>query len=310
VSASQAGPRTCGREGCGATFTPRRSDARYCSDSCRNAANRARSRSDPIRSDHQPVRLAAVTAIRAPAPLAWEPSSEQRGPWQLNEACPKCRGPLHTTGRGTIRVCLACRHRVTPPGVAAPYERGGQAVRQVKSQRERDLEALALAQRKGVMLSQLDALAADKRLDPGSLPAVEWFAAEIRAARSGDRLTELAELLPESGIRRRHWWQGEPAAIEAPDDDDEDQGDGPDYDGDDEYPGIPSSPVSKPPLPDFSAELAVREWRFQPHGFGLCGLIHMRPHGWDYVPPSECINRAEHLIAGGAVCGSCFDALN
>lgn len=304
MSASPASPRTCEREGCGATFTPRRSDARYCSDSCRNAANRALIRSDPIRADNRPDRVAASTAIRAPAPaapLAWEPPSEPRGYWQLNEACPGCGGPLHTTGRGTLRGCLACKHRVTPPGVAAPYGRGGQAVRQVKSQHERDLEALELAQRKGVMLGELDAFAADKQLHPGSLPVVEWFAAEVRAAKSGDRLTELAELLPESDIRRRHWWQGEPAAIEAPD-----------YDGDEQYPGVAASPVSnsKPPLPDYSAELAAREWRFQPHGYGLCGLIHMRPHGWDSSPPTECINRAEHLIAGGEVCSSCFYALD
>jgi len=308
VSVSPAGLRTCGREGCGATFTARRSDARYCSDSCRNAANRARSRSDPIRSDRitTPVQ---VVAIRTPVPpLAWEPASERRRPWKVNEPCPGCGGPLYTSGRGTIRVCLACRHRVTPPGVSAPYQRGGQAVRQVKSQRERDLEALELVQQKGVMLHQLDELAADDRLDPGSRPVVEWFAAEVRAAKAGDRLTELAGLLPDAGIRRRHWWQGEPAAIEAPDDD-VDQGDDPDDDGDDEDPGAWPAPVSKAALPDFTAELAVRSWQFLPHGTGLCGLIHMRPHGWD-VQPSECINRAEHLIAGGAVCGSCFDALN
>ncbi len=256
-------------------------------------------------------------------PLAWEPSSERRRLWQVNEACPECGGGgLHTRGRGTIRVCPTCERRVIPPGVAAPYERGGQAVRQVKSQRERDLEAVALAQRKGIMLTQLGALAADKRLHPDGLPVVEWFADEVRAAKSDDRLTELAELLPESGIRRR---QGEPAAIEAPDYNDEDQGDDPDNDdGNPDYSeneGYPRADtrnfpaqigrvtVSKNPLPDYSAELAVREWRFQPHGAGLCGLIHMRPHGWN-MSPEECIRRAEHLIAGGTVCDSCFRALN
>jgi hypothetical protein len=213
--------------------------------------------------------------------------------------------------------------------VAAPYDRGGQAVRQVKSQRERDLEAIALAQRKGIMLSELGALAKDERLHPDSLPVVEWFAAEVQTARSDDRLTELAGLLPESGIRRRRWWQREPAAIEVADYDSEDEsgeyeygGGNPGYEEGEGYlmravTEVPSANcvagdfgTGKSPLPDYSAELAVREWIIQPHGAGLCNLTHMRPHGWDGIPPEECIRRAERLIAGAAVCDSCFQALN
>jgi hypothetical protein len=141
---------------------------------------------------------------------------------------------------------------VEPAGVRAPYDRETPAVRQVKSQRERDLDAIALAQDKGVMLSQLDALAADPKLHPASLPVLEWFRAEVRDAASAARLAELVTLLPESGIRRRHWWQGEPEAIEADawnEDDDEDAGYAYDDEdqADDEPPAVAVAPAALMP---------------------------------------------------------------
>jgi len=97
-----------------------------------------------------------------------------------------------------------------PAAVAAPYEHGAQ--RQVVSQREHDLGAISLARRKGMMLAQLDALAADDRLHPESVPVVEWLAGEVRAAGTSGRLDDLAALVadPAAGIRRRHFWQGQP----------------------------------------------------------------------------------------------------
>lgn len=259
------------------------------------------------------ARSASTTQVRATAAAAaaWEPPSEPRRPRESADPCPRCGGITHASPRGTVRVCLGCRTRVTPPAVLAPYQRDGTtAARAVKSQRERDLEALSLARRKGLMLGQLAALAADERLDPASLPVVEWFREQVKDAASDGRLDELAALLPEAGIRRRHWWHGQPAAITAgyPDEDDEDQAD--------ELAAAPlAAPASLAAQPgraavDYAAELAAREWRWEPHGAGLCQLIHMKPHGWDYVPPQECINRAEHAIPGGAVCGSCYYALN
>ena len=178
-------------------------------------------------------------------------------------------------------------------------------MRQVKSQRERDTEAIGLAQRKGVMLAQLAGLAADDRLDPVSVPIIEWFREQVKDARGGGRLDELNELLPESGIRRRRWWQGRPAAIEAGEDEDDEDED--DEDGtEDEDPASRAAPAGI----DYAAGLAVREWVWKPHGPGLCQLIHMKPHGWDHVAPQECVRRAEHGIPGGAVCGSCYQALN
>ncbi len=111
-------------------------------------------------------------------------------------------------------------------------------MRRVRSQRERDLDAIELAKRKGIMISQLGQLAADDRLHPESRPVVEWFAQQVRDAAAGTRLDELAALLPGAGIRRAHWWQGSPAAIETEpydgEDDGEDQGD--DAEDDADYP--------------------------------------------------------------------------
>jgi hypothetical protein len=63
------------------------------------------------------------------------------------------------------------------------------------------------------------------------------------------------------------------------------------------------------PSIDWAAELAARSWRLQPHGPGLCAVIQMVPHGWSYVPPKECVGRAEVTISGGMVCSSCHSAL-
>lgn len=242
---------------------------------------------------------------------------EKRVYVQTAEPCPDCESPLAATLRGTQRVCLACVHRVVPRGVRAPYERGTGIVRQVKSQRERDLEAVALARRKGVMLAELAALAADKNLHPESRPVIEWFADEVKTATGNARLDELAGLLPDAGIRRRHWWQSQPATLTAPVYDDEDQGDDDEYDDESDAGEIETPPSLAPvkvwresfPGVDYASELAARQWRFQPHGAGLCQLIHLKPHGWD-IPPEECLHRAEHAIPGGYVCGPCYHALN
>ena len=192
-----------------------------------------------------------------------------------------------------------------PPGVRAPYERAdGGAVRQVKSQRERDTEAIALAQRKGVMLAQLAQLAADDRLDPASVPIVEWFREQVKDARGGGRLDELAErlreCLSEGSIRRRRFWQGRPAAIEAGYDDDQD-GDDQDDDGSLAVTGYaPASAV------DYAAEMDARNWGFKPHGAGVC---HVVARGWGDGSPDPCARRADHVIAGGAVCDHHHQAL-
>jgi hypothetical protein len=184
--------------------------------------------------------------------------------------------------------------RVTPPAVLAPYQRDGApaAARQVKSQRERDLEALGLARRKGIMLGQLAELAADDRLDPASLPVVEWFREQIKDAASDGRLDELAALLPEAGIRRRHWWHGQPAAIEPADYDDGDQADGLDYDDedDDEY--------SAPAVVAIPASMAARQHPTQPQPMTWADAL--AACGWRLSPTIGGCQIVEH----SALCGA------
>jgi hypothetical protein len=247
--------------------------------------------------------------------VAWEPPSLPRDPWLVNESCPGCGEPLCTAGRATVRACLTCRCRVIPPGVSAPYQRADVAARQVKSQRERDMEAIALAERKGIMLGQLAEVAGDARLHPASVPIVEWFADQVRAAKTDDRLTELADLLPDAGIRRRHWWQGEPAAIETGGYDQADD----DQDGDYEYDDSPGAHGSNLPteLPPVSAtsyyadELAVRGYQLGAGGRqGGCQIIETMPTG---QPPGSapvvCGGPGISAIPGGRICPPHYEAL-
>jgi hypothetical protein len=199
----------------------------------------------------------------ASALWAWEPPSEPPRPVLVDESCPDCGSLLWAGGRGTRRVCAACGGSVVPHGVRAPYERGA-AVRRVRSQRERDLEALDVAGRKGVMLRQLRTLADDERLASGSAPKVEWFAEQVRAAQSGARLDELAALLPEAGIRRAHWWQGAAPALGAAydgDEDDDDEGPRPHAQALAVVTGTARGEAPSGPAAPLSAVLARLGWR-------------------------------------------------
>jgi hypothetical protein len=268
--------RVCARPGCGVRFTPKTARRVFCSDSCRAQFSKRSVSKNPARAA---AAKAPVTATAA----AWEPPSGAPPPCHLAEACPACGGDLFTTGRGTLRVCMGtCHRRVTPSGVRAPYERGASAGRQVKSQRERDLEALSLARSKGVMLAQLAQLAADDRLHPESRPVVEWFAEQVRSAGTAARLDELAALLPEASIRRRHWWQGAPDAIEAGTyDDEDDQGDDEYEDYDDEQDDEPAELAAPPAIAaqqqreraTWADALAARGWRLADRdGSGTCQI--------------------------------------
>jgi hypothetical protein len=219
-------------------------------------------------------------AARAPAaaddsagPAVWEPPSEPRGVRPAGEPCPHCGEPMvYPEPRGTIRVCLSCGKRVTPPAVLAPYERGAGVTRAAKSQRERDLEALGLAGRKGLMLGQLRALADDDRLDPASVLKVEWFAEQVKAAASAARLDELAALFGEAGIRRRRWWQQPPAALTAGyADDDDGQADEP--------AAVPAAPASaagqQQRAMTWADAIAASGWRITPT-VGGCQIVDER----------------------------------
>lgn len=269
---SATGERICGMPGCGQSLAGMRRDARYCSAVCRTADGRRRAEPNRIRVRQQP----AVTAPGIPGPVrAWEPPGEPRPTCPTAEPCPGCGEPLTAGPRGTWRACGPCHVLVTPAAVQAPYARGDSAPqRQVLSQRERDLAALAIARRKGVMLAQLDALAGDDRLAAESRPTVEWFRDEVKAATTDGRLDELAALLPQAGIRRRHWWQGQPAAIPPPGWDDEDDAGGEDQAGEDD--GHPAVAAAARPVLAIvpSGELAAADaldalgWRLSPAAAG------------------------------------------
>lgn len=244
-------------------------------------------------------------AIRPAEPLAWEPPSGSRHPYRTAEACPDCGELLLAGPRGTWRACGSCRRAVVPAAVSAPYARSGDSARRhVVSQHERDLEAITLARRKGVMLAQLAQLADDDRLHPESGPVVEWLTGEIRAAATGSRLDQLAALAadPAAGIRRRHWWQNQPAAISADydDDDDDDQGD--------DEPAVPAPRLaiagrSATPAPEqhrmtWRDAVALRGWRLEP-GDG-CQIR---------TPDGVCRAGATRYITGGWVCGPHYEQL-
>jgi hypothetical protein len=182
--------------------------------------------------------LTALWAAEQP-PASWRDSLGA----DAGKGCGQCGRPMRWTGAHTAIICASCQQWSISPGVrgrvaayaAALDQRANRtAARSADPTAERDRRAevdraaIELARRKGVILSQLAALRSDTRLHPDSLPVVEWFAAQVRAADRDERLDELADRLAESGIRRRHWWQGAPE-LEAGDDyddyDDEDQAD-------------------------------------------------------------------------------------
>ena len=250
-----------------------------------------------------------------------------RGPAETGEECPGCGALLCAGPRGTWRVCLACCWTVVPAGVAAPYAAGDGGGRRVVGQRERDMAAIALARRKGVMLAQLAKLAADPRLHPEAGPVLDWLAGQVREAASDGRLGELAAVAadPAAGIRPRSWWRGDPGPLPAlepggggdgwgvADDDgwdDDEPGRDDDDDGGGDEPGVVAGVVVAGPVADWAAELAARDWALGPHGPGTCQVVRMRlPDGSAAVPPVECADRAARVIPGGVVCEACYQAL-
>jgi len=261
--------------------------------------------------------------------VPWEPPSARRAGYYTAERCPECGEALYAGRRGTWRVCTACKMIAVPAAVSAPYARGdGAAQRKVVSTQEKDAESRELAVRRGDFKREIERQLAGDQLTPQSRDILEWYADEVGKAPTAARLDDLIEQARGERLRSRHFWQGEPAAIEAPaaadleDQDDEDDGETYVYDAAGQLvparwsadgrlvaAGQPPGPgAATGPAVEWASELAAREWVFQPHGAGLCQLVHLKPHGWD-VPPEECIGRGTHPIPGGAVCDSCYQAL-
>jgi hypothetical protein len=198
---------------------------------------------------------------------------------------------------------------VMPAGVAAPYERGTGSTREARSQRERDLEALELARRKGIMRGQLDDIADDDRLTPESRAAVEWFAEQVRAATTGQRLDDLADLFAAEKISRRHWWQGQPGAITAGYAE-ADDGQGDEDEWDDDGPGtavVLATPASiaaqqhRAQRATWAEALAALGWQMHPPVVAGCQVIDR--HG-------RCADaRTAHDVMGGRACSPHYTAL-
>jgi hypothetical protein len=222
-------------------------------------------------------RATGIGAESGAAVLMWDPPSGPRRPWPVDERCPDCAAALYAAARGTMRACLGCRRRVIPAGVLAPYERGTEVTRAAKSQRERDLEALDLAGRKGIMLRQLRTLSDDDRLDSVSVLKVEWFAEQVKTAAHGARLDELAALFGEAGIRPRRWWQRQPAPLTAGYDDEDHAEEGyavyDDEDQADEAAQVIAIPAAQRRA-TWADAFAAYGWRLAPRDYsGICPVI-------------------------------------
>lgn len=258
-----------------------------------------------------PRRPVPGTAARSPG---WDPPSQPRQPRQAGEECPQCSGPLTASPRGTVRVCTACRSRVTPAAVLAPYRRGTGVTRAARSQRERDDDAKKTVLMAGEFLRQVRAMLGDAQLHPASADLLGWYEEEIgeaRKARDGGRLAELAgEFAADRearAFRRRRWWQGQPPVVAGiiEDEDDEDQ-------DDDGEPGavVPATPASiaarphralQPQKMTWADAMASLGWRMSPAAGGGCQVIgeHGRP----------CGRETAHHTGGGWLCAGCRDAL-
>jgi hypothetical protein len=288
--------RACGQ--CGAMFTPRRSDARFCGDACRTAHGRV------IRSERSDNRIRSVIRSeprsdnRTPeAVLVWDPPSELRKPCPGTEPCPRCAAPLWATPRATGRACLACRRPVIPPGVMAPYARDGEPARQVRSTAERDAASKALRIRRGVLSRQLRALL-DQDLTGESADLAGWYLDEVGEAKSMGRLDELVGEFEAERIRPRRWWHGTPA-IEAPEYEDDDGGQA-DDDG-----GYALAAGAVPAACDPVAEMSARGYLIAAGGpAGSCPIAET--HTGATV---RCGGQAGAVFGGQRICASHHAAL-
>lgn len=245
---------------------------------------------------------------RAPA---WDPAPVHVVELEDADAdCPDCGTPLVWSPGGTLHYCETCEAPVFPAALLPDVD--AEDPRRVPTRTERDLAAIALAQRKGVMLAQLDRLADDDRLDPASLPVVEWFRDEVKAAATGGRLDELAALLPQAGIRRRHWWHGRPALDPAGYLDDEDDGDDLDEDQADED-DADELPAAGSPVRALTAAGLDHAGIVRANGFydpdpaapaGQCQVINRRSGmtGEPYPSPVPCYGGAFHTFGPFRLC--------
>jgi hypothetical protein len=201
---------------------------------------------------------------------------------------------------------------VIPAGVQAPYQRGQGDTRQIRSQAERDDEALALAERTGVLLAAISGTLADDQLHAATRARLEWFASEIRdAGKAGHaaRVGELADRLAGERVRRQHWWNADgqnPAALPAGDDDDEIY-DAEMCDDDDQ----PAAIEAAAPAPNYAAELAIRGYLTDPAPPPRqCSIGQVYAGSMLLPEPNWCRLRAEYAWGPHPVCWGHHEALS
>ncbi|MDA8323462.1 MAG: hypothetical protein M0030_27115 [Actinomycetota bacterium] len=158
-------------------------------------------------SSGAPLAMAGRPGTEAAGPDAWDPPSVPRGPCQVAEPCPDCGTALWASERGTVRGCLACGRRVVPAGVADPYRQpgGDDAGRVVRSRLDRDAEARGLARSRGELLDRIRVIAGGGGLHPADAEVCDWYAAELRAAKTAARLAELADAIDAEQWHGRRW---------------------------------------------------------------------------------------------------------
>lgn len=256
-----------------------------------------------------------VPRSAAPSPLApgagWDPPSPPRQPRETAEECPRCSGPLIASPRRTVRVCGTCRGRVTPPGVAAPYARGTGVTRAAKSRRERDDDAKATVLLAGEFLRRIRALLDDPQIHPASADLLGWYEEEIsdaRKARDSGRLAELAAEFDTDkdahAFRRRHWWQGDPAAVVSGD-----VLDGEAEDGEPAAPVALATPASiaaqqhraQSPHMTWAGALSANGWRLDPAAGDGCQIVDTRGQ--------ICGTDTRRHIGNAWICGRHYEQL-
>lgn len=227
-----------------------------------------------------PVSRPAIATLASATAPRWDPPSEPRGVRRCDVLCPLCgEGKVYASPRGTRQVCKACHRLVIPPGVLAPYERGGEVARAARSQRERDDDAKQTVIMAGEFLRRVTALLNDSKIHPASADLLGWYEEEITEARKDRDAARLAELAGEfaddrakGAFRRMHFWQGHPAELTAAEVDDA-------HDDDDEYQDDERAAV----VLATPASIAAQQQRAQPQRATWANAF--AAHGWRLAPP-------------------------
>jgi predicted RNA-binding Zn-ribbon protein involved in translation (DUF1610 family) len=254
---------------------------------------------------------AAVVAI-----TGWHPTPVEVEVEASEYECPDCDTPLVWEPAGTLLWCECCEEPLFPPELE-PSAPDTADPRRVATQAERDALALAVAERRAIVLDAIGRVLDDDKLTPASRGRLEWYQAEVGKATSMARVAELAEALGNEKVRRRGWFTPDatnPAQIiDAEIVDDEDQDDEEDQDDDEEYDDEDQAPLAIA-APAAAAE-SRREFDLRNYRINLdappghCQVV--APARWSGDPVSHypCGGAGLRVYAGVRVCDGHRDAL-